>query len=527
MKIFRILISILAILTYAGCEDDRLTFPQVSSNPVELTITSEHPMVEVDLYSIEQGSFQIPWRITYKPEWLTITPEDGWVSSTLYITAITEDLLAGTYQDKITVVTQTNLITIPVTLVVIGSVEVQFTPEELFLNEDVNSISTTLKNFSNQPLDWQLTPSASYLSVTPASGSLEPNQSVTLTVNVNRSTLDSKVYSENLALHVNGLATTDLPVTISNLFLLEGEVVDAEYNRAGDNLILVTSEMKLVKVNPVTKAFTTVTLPLVPKCVSVGLDGAYAIVGHEYSITRVDIVNMQIEEIYSVSTTRIADVVLAPNNYAYVFPAWSSWDYIRCINLDTGAETLHTGRNVYGGTKAKLHPLGNYIYGANNGLSPSDAEKYNIQSGTASYLYDSPYHGDYYFSGDLWIADDGSKMYTRSRNIFQLSTDQSQDMVYAGAVPGGQYWGIKSLDHHSVANRVAIILFNSFFAIPHNEIVIYSADALNLMTTKPLSDFTSDDDTEGHYVFLNTAGTSVVGIFKLDSRWGVITFDVN
>ena len=72
-----------------------------------------------------------------------------------------------------------------------------------------------------------------------------------------------------------------------------------------------------------------------------------------------------------------------------------------CISLATGEETTSSGYSIYAGTVAKLHPGGKAMYGADNGISPSDIEKYDIQSGTASVLYDSPYHGDYAMCGDL------------------------------------------------------------------------------------------------------------------------------
>jgi chitinase len=74
------------------------------------------------------------------------------------------------------------------------------------------------------------------------------------------------------------------------------------------------------------------------------------------------------------------------------------------------------------------------MYGADNGLSPSDIEKYDISSGVANLAYDSPYHGDYAMCGNLWISENGVHIYTACGNTFRSSSIQNQDMLYNGAL---------------------------------------------------------------------------------------------
>ena len=75
-----------------------------------------------------------------------------------------------------------------------------------------------------------------------------------------------------------------------------------------------------------------------------------------------------------------------------------------------------------------LHPSGDYIYGADQGIFPSDIEKYDIRSGNLIYLYDSPYHGDYAMGGNLWISEDGLRIFTALGNVFRSSVNQDTDM---------------------------------------------------------------------------------------------------
>lgn len=109
----------------------------------------------------------------------------------------------------------------------------------------------------------------------------------------------------------------------------------------------------------------------------------------------------------------------------------NQWVSVHSVAIATGIESLSNGF-IYAGTRMRLHPSGDFIYGADNGLSPSDIEKYDIAAGPAMYLYDSPYHGDYGMCGNLWFKQNGTTIYTRCGNTFRASTVPSQDMIYSG-----------------------------------------------------------------------------------------------
>ena len=104
------------------------------------------------------------------------------------------------------------------------------------------------------------------------------------------------------------------------------------------------------------------------------------------------------------------------------------------MNLSTDNEAYSTGGSIYAGTKGRLHPSGKFIYGADNGLSPSDIEKYDIQNGVANMLYDSPYHGDYPMNGNLWFSEDGNRIFTRGKTVLKTSEFKSTDMYYNGTL---------------------------------------------------------------------------------------------
>ncbi len=531
------------LLALAACKkEEGFDVIKATAEPASLVLTSESPSADITLFaSTLTQPEHLPWRVTALSNWLTVVPMQGdlTVNNQATVTANSQSLFTGIHNGEVMISVSGKTVVIPVTFEVTQSEIINMTPDSILLNYDENSKSAVLKNNSNQTLAWQLTPSAAFLSVTPSTGSLAANQSVTITVNVNRNGLDNLTYTEHLNLLVNGSPSADFKVVVLNFketkILLEGLVIDAEYDRVHDQLVVVTNQSKLLKVDPISKAIASVNLSLPPTCVSVGMNGQYAAVGHDGWVSVVNLTSMQVESTYAVSTNAI-DIVLAPNFWAYVFPKTDQWEHIRCINLQNGSEVLHTGFSIYAGTKAKLHPSGQYIYGANNGLSPSDVEKYSISGGTATYLYDSPYHGDYPMNGDLWISDDGNRMYTRGRTALNLSANQAGDMTYGGTLPGDAV-GIKTLDQTSVTNRVCAVMFSYMTYLPDSNVKVYSYPFLNPIGTLPLPSFIGPNFTitpsEGHFGFFHSDGKKFFVVVKSSaplntpSPWAVATLNVD
>lgn len=312
--------------------------------------------------------------------------------------------------------------------------------------------------------------------------------------------------------------------------------IDAEFSDALGRIVVVsTGPNSLHLYDPETGTDDVVALPTTPTAVSVGPDGTKAVVGHNAFISYVDLVAKTVIATWPVSADAL-DVVLAGNGFAYVFPRVDQWEQIRCIKLSNGAETLHTGFSIYAGTKAKLQPGAPYVYGANNGLSPSDIEKYVLGSGTASYGYDSPYHGDYPMCGDLWMSDDGGRIYTRCGNVFRTSTTQAQDMLYAGALEGSTL--IRHADHSAAAARVLVIRDAQTYAYPPMPnadavLAIHDATYFSLVSTITLPSFVSNGNAypgHGRFVFANVAGTKYYVVIQADSTasltpgYGLVTY---
>jgi hypothetical protein len=228
----------------------------------------------------------------------------------------------------------------------------------------------------------------------------------------------------------------------------------------------------------------------------------------------------------------VLDVVLPGNGYVYAFPRVDQWVSIHTIQLSNGAET--TASTIRAGTIVRLHPSGKYIYGANNGLSPSDFEKYDVRSGTATMMYDSPYHGDYAFSGNLWISDDGLRLFARSGNVFRASEVRSEDMLYAGSLSNTSavQWAVQPL----TSGRVLVLPAGGWNTSAPPELRVYGSDYLAYRGAVPLPKFivpgAGSYSAEGQYVFTNTNASRVYVLVRADPSaglaqdWGIANYDM-
>src|SRR3989337_3781472 len=277
------IISIISCLLISSCQDDRVQLPKAQSFRKQLNLTSDLPNDQLVLAGNSQ--LNITWSLTYKPDWVNISPTSGTVGNRppMDVIALTSNLLPQTLSDKIIITTTTGQIEIPITLTITRSTAVQVSLLP-YIDYHENSKQFTIKNNSNQSTNWEIEPSATYIGITPASGTLDAGQSAVLTLIINRSDLETKKYAEKLALKLGGVHNSDTHLTINNFredkWTLEGAVTDAEYDRTGDNLIIV-SDNKLYKLQPETRPPTSVTLSQPGSCVSVSKNGQYAVVGHE------------------------------------------------------------------------------------------------------------------------------------------------------------------------------------------------------------------------------------------------------
>lgn len=503
--------------------------PEIEVSTQNLTLTTEEHTKSFTIKNT--GTGKLNWEITSNKAWAVADVAAGFLmdgeSKIINIEVGKDTLMAGSQSASLTIASNsiTGNKTIGLEVSVPEYPYIEASLDSLGINYFENGRTLKIYNAGNVAYDWSAAFNQTYFTLTPASGTLQVRDTVEVTITGVRDGLATGDHAATLAIQNNKAGSFNVKATLRNYkeekWLLTTEVVDAEYDDINDVIITVNSDLTLTKLDPATSTSTQLTLNKVPTAVSVAQDGAYAIVGHSGMISYVNLATMSIEAEHSVSCDAI-DVILAPNGYAYVFPKADQWETIRCIKLSTGAETQHTGGSIYAGTRAKLHPNGTAIYGADRGLSPSDFEKYDISAGTADYLYDSPYHGDYAFSGDIWISDNGNLLFARSGNVFKSTDVESTDMIYTGNIVTNAL--VITLDHSSDNNRVYAIFTtgSSYEGIPSSTVSAFDGTYLTAKGTIELPSYMEPDGNGGgtlrrslgYFGFFNSDGTKYYVITK-------------
>ncbi|HYO97824.1 MAG TPA: hypothetical protein VER33_25130 [Polyangiaceae bacterium] len=167
--------------------------------------------------------------------------------------------------------------------------------------------------------------------------------------------------------------------------------------------------------------------------------------------------------------------------HAIVSGASGQWTSMMSVDLETG--WYQATRGPYHGTNIRLHPARDRFYGANNGLSPSDIERYDVSAeGVITSSYDSPYHGDYAMCGDLRIHPSGNTIYTPCGNIFLASNSQSTDMTFVADM--GLSWidlGFDSSGRYALvltANARALYVYDTETLSPGTALPVQAADRI-------------------------------------------------
>jgi hypothetical protein len=377
----------------------------------------------------------------------------------------------------------------------------------------------TIRNRGNSSFSWTATPSDSWVQLDVTSGDLDVGASVDVSVDIARDGFSSGTHSATIAIQTDASANATVGVAVNHYddaVTLDFAIADAEYDSNNDAWVVVSQNpSELHVIDAEAQTYQSVSLSVTPQCVSVRSDGAFAAVGHNGYVSYVNLATRTVDQTYPVTADAL-DIVLATNDWVYVFPRQSY--------------------QIYAGTLAKIHPSGDYIYGADNGLSPSDFEKYDIRAGAADYMYDSPYHGDYDFDGDIWISDDGSRLFARSGNVFNASDDPQTDMTYAGSLDGVDV--VKWAQHSNATNNIYVCHLQeiSYELFPTYDVRVYDGTFLQHQTTYTLPSMLIPNGrgggnfgyTMGHYCSANAAGTKlhVIGRHADYDWWALATIDI-
>ena len=193
--------------------------PAIGMSPTSLSFTAQQgggdPTAQTLTIS-NTGGGTLSWSVSHDATWLLHTPGTGTGTGTVTISVTTGTLTAGTYSGLVTLwPTGATAVTVPVTFTVKAASTINLSPASLSYAATQGAANPANQNIaltnSGGTLNWTVRDDASWLAVSPASGS----SSSTLTTSVNTAGLTAATYNGTLTVSAAGASSKTVAVTLT------------------------------------------------------------------------------------------------------------------------------------------------------------------------------------------------------------------------------------------------------------------------------------------------------------------------
>lgn len=491
------------------------------------------------------GTKILEWKIEPVADWLVFSSESGALnpgkSETVSVSVNRSYMEPGFLTEQQPILSNSSY---PVVLELEVEIEsgaiFNFSDEDIHFGFFDDEKILYLKNSGNESAGWDFQSTCGFVSLDTSSGFLEVGDSTQIIISLDRSNLLTQTYQCDLIIQNNNGRDGTFPVSIDsyaeNVIFFEGNIIDGKYNRARDVLVFCTTgPNKLVKYNTITESFSELTLDEPPIALSIGQDGNYAVVGFQNSFAYFDLSSMQVIQHYPVSI-RINDVLLAPNNWAYI-TNYFAYESNLGVDLETGQEALVVNGHSTGRQRILLHPSGYYALVSSRNSSPAYVFLYDISSGIPVFINSARTYG----CGPVWLSDDWSKLFNNRGDVMFFSLDNELELTYAGRIHyQTPVISIKTFDYHSIAMKFFTVGTRSPTSTQSN-MSVYESQYFQYLKNinlpmMPVPDSEGDVslfESEGVYGFFNKDGSKYHFLLRVQigyppvSNWAFTSFDVD
>ena len=330
------------------------------------------------------------------------------------------------------------------------------------------------------------------------------------------------------------------PLEVASRIALGHDVVDAEFSKPLNKVVMVGSypTNALYVYDVATGQEAEQPLAQRPLAVSVSPNGLVAAVGHESTISIVDVANVGQVGAPNPIVLDVSDsadeLVLDGNGFVHVFPYFSdTWISPHSVEIGTNTERAGVSQSLYPTSLARLQPFRNAIYQVEGGSIPTTMYKWDISGGIDTFLYWSPPFGAIGGCGGLWFSEDGETIYTPCGEILKTSTTPSEDMVVTGSIalspptPATQgAFSVVSLSQTDAQSEIALIESDGGDCRAENtlgpcymHLATYDSALLarqSVAALGPINVGATDYAQAGKFVFHSASGNEIVLISKLE-----------
>lgn len=491
----------------------------------------------VDTLTIKNtGKGELYWRISNIPEWLELKYLDhlyeGEVMSIpVYCDKSGYDV--NTYSSYLTLsaVASAKVDTIPIEMEVPEIIDFEVSPSNIIFDYFSVTNEITIRNTGNTSFSWNIELPNS-IEVVQHEGNLEKGDDITLTLEIGRSSLPHGSSRMELIVNIEDGSQDIIEVLVNNFIdskiFITGDVVDAEYCKATDQLFFVTKNPNQLSIyDPATQELSSIKLGSKARCLSVISDGSLAVTGHNGYITYIDLLTHSLKDTYRISHD-VTEITIADNKWTYICPATATPLPVIAFDYTLGTSWAFFG--TFGGSYSpggifKIQPSSGFVYAK----SSDGIAKFDISTGPAKHIYiSSTLHSHV---PDFWFYEDSDWIIT---GLFIL---QPTSIKHMNVVPNPMNWhgGIVCADHSTKTNSICATM-----KVQNNTFVaVYDDTDFKLLNTFDLEpfmiQFKETNGTlklnNGKYLFLNSEGTLALVLAEpidhSEPLWAIQSISIN
>jgi hypothetical protein len=180
----------------------------LAANPTLLDFGSSQTVQSFNIFNI--GSGALNWDVAESLSWASVSPVSGAGNGVVTVTIDRTGLTPGSYNGEVFVTSNSGGATISLIMTVLDPAPVlAVSPSSLLFAVMQDSLILNISNAGTEDLDWNISGSEGWVSVSPSSGTND----TPVTVVVNRSGLGDGTYNANVSVTSNGGGAT-VPVTM-------------------------------------------------------------------------------------------------------------------------------------------------------------------------------------------------------------------------------------------------------------------------------------------------------------------------
>lgn len=298
----------------------------------------------------------------------------------------------------------------------------------------------------------------------------------------------------------------------SALYRFGHTVVAADYSRALDKIVLVSSapnELHLFDAGTLTDQI--VPLEATPSAVTVSPDGSHAAVGHDGSISYVNLQTGSVDQVYPAMVPILA-VGVSSNGYIYGLTRPNYGTTLLSLSIGSGSVSVST--SSYSAQNLRIRANQRYLY-----TDAYSGGPWNISAGVATPI--SLYSSYISLCSNLWLSETGDRLFSACGNVYRTSDSTTQDLVQYGSLAGTA--SVTWLANAGVLGATAAI---SGGTSPFDtEVRFFGDQYLGYAGSLAVPSFTIGARVyagHGRYVFWNSLGTKLYVIEKADSTAGLV-----